>query len=258
MSLTWVYGLVAARRRPSLAEVPSGPPGTGPVRLLEAGPAAPGGPALWVLAADAPPDAFGPEAIERGLQDLDWVSSCAMAHEAVVEALLGRGTVVPLKLFTLFSSDARALAHVKSMKKRLRAVLAEIEGCAEWGVRVAPRPRARPARAARPATPLTGTQFLEQRRREREALRTGPGAEAVAALEPFWEALSGAARRAVRKTVPAAPGSRTLLDGALLVPTRRAGAFRQALGREAERLGAVDLEVTLTGPWPPWHFVGAR
>src|SRR5688500_13572505 len=64
----YLYVLVRSDRRPSLAGAPAGLPGTGPLRIIEAGPR------LWLVAADAPLARYGEEPIARGLKDLDWVA----------------------------------------------------------------------------------------------------------------------------------------------------------------------------------------
>jgi hypothetical protein len=46
-----------------------------------------------------------------------------------------------------------------------------------------------------------------------------------------------------------------LLDAAFLVPEDRAAAFESVVARCAERLADRACEVTLTGPWPPYHFI---
>src|SRR6185436_10698904 len=48
-ALTYVYCLVADRKRPSTAKRPKGLPGLGPLRLVQVG-----AEALWLVAADAP------------------------------------------------------------------------------------------------------------------------------------------------------------------------------------------------------------
>jgi hypothetical protein len=55
--------------------------------------------------------------------------------------------------------------------------------------------------------------------------------------------------------VQGAPGRIVLLDAAFLLPARRAAAFRAAVRAAAGRLARRGIEVTLTGPWPPYHFV---
>ena len=96
---TYVYCVIAAPRRPRLARVPPGLPGTGRVRLLDVEPG------LFMAVADAPLDRYGEAAIARGLGDLDWVSRAAVAHEAVIESFVGETAVLPMKLFTIFTSD---------------------------------------------------------------------------------------------------------------------------------------------------------
>jgi hypothetical protein len=57
------------------------------------------------------------------------------------------------------------------------------------------------------------------------------------------------------ETEQAAPGSRLLLDAAFLVPARRAAAFRASARRHAKALERSGLAFSLTGPWPPYHFI---
>src|SRR5260370_777580 len=85
---TYLYCLVHATKGPSLRAAPAGLPGTGKPRALAAGEG------LWLVAADAPLDRYGAKPIEKGLQDLTWVSSCAVPHEAMVEDVSKAGTVL--------------------------------------------------------------------------------------------------------------------------------------------------------------------
>src|SRR5204863_6776567 len=127
---TYLYCLVAAERRPSFAGAPRGLPGTGPLRALEAGEG------LWVVVSDAPLTVYGGAPIEKHLRDLEWVAVRGAAHARVIEYFARRTTTLPMKLFTLFTSDVRALAHVRGDSARVRRVLERVTGRAEWGVRV--------------------------------------------------------------------------------------------------------------------------
>ena len=68
---------------------------------------------LHVVVADAPLSEYGEAAIARGLANLEWVSRAAMAHERVVESFGGADAVLPMKLFTIFTNEARAVAHAR-------------------------------------------------------------------------------------------------------------------------------------------------
>ena len=72
----------------------------------------------------------------RRLQDVEAISRHALAHAAVIEFFFRRAPVIPLKLFTLFSSDEKARAHVRGRLAPLRRMFAALRGLEEWGVRV--------------------------------------------------------------------------------------------------------------------------
>src|SRR5258705_1842597 len=100
---TYVYCVVADDRRPKLTRVPRGLAGMGPVRLLDVDAG------LYAVVADAPLEKYGEAAINKGLTDLDWVSRAALGHEAVVEAFIDKTAILPMKLFTIFTTDDRAV-----------------------------------------------------------------------------------------------------------------------------------------------------
>ena len=108
----------------------SGLPGLGKPRLLDAGTG------LWIVAGDAPLPQYGEASIARGLTDLEWVSTCAIAHESVVERWIRAQAVVPMKLFTIFESDERALAYIRQQRRRLDRIIRRVAGRCEWGVRI--------------------------------------------------------------------------------------------------------------------------
>src|SRR5262249_29989189 len=185
---TYLFAVGAWAAAPTGDGAPDGPPRTGPLRWLSLGRG------LWLAAADAPLDRYDAPAVEKGLRDLEWVSACAVAHERVVEHVSRLGTVVPMKLFTLFSSDARAPAALGRSRRRLRQVLGRIEGRREWGVRVSvdeagARSRARD-RAERAAEGLSaGARFLTRKGREHREVRSIVEGGLAAADEVF-EALA--------------------------------------------------------------------
>ncbi len=249
---TYLYCLVRASKAPSAAKAPRGLAGTGAVRLLDAGHG------LWLVVADAPLSRFGAGPIERGLRDLRWVSGCAMGHESVVEHFTRGATVVPMKLFTLFAGDERAMSHVRRVRPRLDRTIARVTGRQEWGVRLtldearALRGAAPPERDAGPAR--SGTRFLLRKRQQRDAvrrLREQAGVE----TDRLFERLARIADDARRQTpVQGANGLRVLLDAAFLVPTGRVATFRAAGARLARHLPG-GYHLTLSGPWPPYTFV---
>ena len=251
---TYVYCVVASKTAPSLARAPRGLPDTAPPRVLDAG----GG--LWAVVADAPLARYGTEPIERGLADLDWVSSCAVGHEAVVEHVARHATTIPLKLFTLFASDARALAHIAAIRGRLERLVQRLAGRDEWGVRVLldeGKARQRVSeRALRDTAGISaGKRFLLLKKTQQQAVRD-LAERGRAEIDRVFETLARHADDARRR----APGEadtlgRLLLDAAFLVRGTRVMRFRAAAKTAATRLERLGYDVTLSGPWPPYNFV---
>jgi hypothetical protein len=251
---TYVYCLIAASRRPVLRRRFTRLPGMGPVRLLEVDRN------LWLVVADAPLDRYGEETINRKLSDLDWVSRAAVAHEAVVESFIDQRAVLPMKLFTIFTSDDRALDQVRGDRRRVDALVKRVANHVEWGVRVAHlRRETKPAglrRASASKAGRTGQSYLSQKKAQRDAVveLAERARETVATLYDRLAARSTLAKRRMASELPAQSGP-ILLDGAFLVQRSRATAFRALVAREARRLGRLGYHVTMSGPWPPYTFV---
>lgn len=226
----------------------------GPVRVLDVGRD------LWLIVADAPLDKYSEETINRKLSDLDWVSRAAVVHEAVVESFIDQRAVLPMKLFTIFTSDDRALDQVRGDRRRVDAIVKRVANHIEWGVRVTlVRPSAKSVGLRRPPSTKkapTGVAFLSRKKAQRDAAveLAEHARETVAELYDRLAARSRLARRRMASELPA-QGGPLLLDGAFLVPRSRATAFQALVTREARRLGRVGYQVTLSGPWPPYTFV---
>jgi hypothetical protein len=215
------------------------------------------GDGLWLVATSVPEAEYGEAAVARGLQDLDWVGRRAMEHEAVVEHFLSAPAVLPMQLFTLFTSDDRAVSHVTGDRKRITRILTRIERQVEWGLRLTWDEKAMRESIERAhQRPATGTAFLS-RKRDLLNVNRVQLITARAEADRVYRAMAREATDARRRkaTEHAAPGSRLLLDAAFLVPARKGGAFRAALRRNTKSLGRSGLVVSLTGPWPPYNFI---
>jgi hypothetical protein len=257
-SATYTFCVVSNATRPRPPRNIPGLPGMGPVRVLDVDRG------LFLAVADAPLDRYGEDAINRGLSDLDWVSRAAVAHEAVVESFIRASAILPMKLFTLFASDERAVAHVRGEAARIRAAAKRVANHHEWGVRVTlDRARAvASTRPPRPATPRaagptsTGIAYLTRKKAQRDA-----GVElaerARETVSRVYDRLAARATIARRKSASDLPvqGGPLLLDAAFLVPRGRATTFQSLAAREASTIAPHGYSLTVTGPWPPYSFV---
>ena len=255
-SLTYVYCLVRSARRPAVGAVPAGMPGSTAVRTLDAG----GG--LWAIVSSVKAREYHESALAVGLQDLDWVARRAMAHESVVEHFLTAAAVLPMQLFTLFTSDERALDHVARDRSRIDRIVANIEGRLEFGLRLSfDEQKARAsvedsgAGSRRRAPDDSGASYLARKRDLLNVSRVQLS-EAMTAADRLYRAMSREASAARRRTSTEQnmPGSRLLLDAAFLVPRSKAKAFAAILRRQTDKLPPSAMDVSFTGPWPPYNF----
>lgn len=244
----YLYCIVRSPGAPRMGRVPDGLPDASRPTAVEAAQS------MWLIVSKVPLLEYGSEVLDRKLRDLDLVATLAVAHEAVVEffARTPSVTVVPMKMFTMFSSVERAIAEMRGRRREIDLALDRVAGCEEWGVRVT----ARPPRAMRTTTerPRSGTAFLAARKQARDAARAAVRRTADAASLAFSELSLLAKEAHLRSDVP--PGAvAPLLDAAFLVPLRSRARFRAAakrVGRTCARAGAA---LTLTGPWPAYNFV---
>jgi hypothetical protein len=172
---------------------------------------------------------------------------------------------VPMKLFTIFTSDARAVEHIVRERPRVDAVLKRVANHVEWGVRVvldrapAPAARRRPGRAAAAArgeAALSGAAFLTRKKARRDAIAelAERAREVVAEL---YDRLAARARVARRRAANERPvqGGPLLLDAAFLVPRTRSVRFEKLATGASRDLARHGYRVTVSGPWPPYSFI---
>lgn len=278
---TYVYCVVRAARQPAVEDGLEPMPGAGAPRLL------PFASKTWLVVADVPLAAFGQDALDKRLQDVDWMSRCGVAHQAVIESFLGSDAVVPMTLFTIFANDARALAEAKKDAARLDASLDRVAGRVEWVVRVlrgdasasASAGAGMAASAAGSVTsgssaegegtalasvasgaPRSGREFLQAKVNQRQAARRA-AEETSQAVRALMTALSEVADDVNDRTealTAGALGSTALLDAAFLVARAAEPRFEQAARRMAQPLADRGFRVSVTGPWPCYSFVSAR
>ena len=271
-TVSYVFCLVRGVRRPVVRDIPDGMPGGSDLRAIEVGDQ------LWAIVETVREADYGEGALVRGLQNLDWVGERAVAHERVIERFLSAPAVLPMQLFTMFTSDERVVEHVRADRPRIARILKRIDRKVEWGLRLTwdekaarekidrkhlpRRSRALSAEAAKAGADPTrprereGAAYLA---RKRDILDVNRAQLAEARVEAgrLYKAISREATEALRRTSleRAAPGSRLLLDAAFLVPAAQAAAFRASLRKHTRALHGSGVAVSLTGPWPPYNFI---
>jgi len=204
---------------------------------------------------------FGEAALRQNLEDLDWLERTARAHHEVIETVAKERPVVPMRLATVYSSGEAAAGMLRERAADLRQALTRLSGRSEWGVKAHVAVPDDGADGQQPETddPATGpgVAYL-MRRRAQLAARQDAREEAVAsaqAVHAELDRLSTSARLYPPQSPEIAGRSGSMiLNAAYLVADDRAEEFRAAVAELAAGHGT--LQLTLTGPWPTYSFVG--
>jgi len=248
-TLSYVFCLVRSARRPTLRRITDGMPGGSDLRAVDMDEE------LWAIVQTVSESDYGEEALAEGLQNLKWVGARAIAHERVIEAFLSGPALLPMQLFTLFTSDARVAEHVRADRARVRRILKRIDRKVEWGLRLIFNETLVREKAANKVA-KSGAEFLARKRDLLDVNRTRL-ADARKTADRLYKAMGKYAAAAQRRTSleRSAPGSRLLLDAAFLVAAAKSGAFKAAVRQHTRELRGSGIEVSLTGPWPAYNFI---
>ncbi|TYK45004.1 GvpL/GvpF family gas vesicle protein [Actinomadura decatromicini] len=274
----YLYG-VARGLDPAELRGASGVAGA-PVRGVVAG-------GLTALVSTVRLDEYGEAALRANLEDLAWLEATARAHHDIVDRAAHAAPTAPVRIATIYQDDDRVAEVLAAQAERFRSVLDRLTGRTEWGVKAwadpaaldAPdthsggglAPSAEPptgppssaqsgseaSRSGSEPAAGTGTAYLLRRQRERRR-REDAGrraAEHAGTVHADLADLAVAARRHAPQDPRLSGRTGTqVLNAAYLLDDDRVDDFLAAARAAGERLAGVEVEVT--GPWPPYSFIG--
>jgi len=160
-----------------------------------------------------------------------------LVHERVLEAIMERGPVLPLRFGTQLGSEQELAITLSQRREEWSAALERVRGRVELGIRVlAERPE-------RPRGGGSGREYLlnrvaEHRRAEMAARELHVPLDELAVVSQLSEH----------------PSPPAVVVGSYLVAEGSVDGFRSRAEALAKRHD--DLRVVVTGPWPPYSFAG--
>lgn len=255
--LIWAYCVAGAAPSAAVSGVRARP-----VRVVGAG-------STFALVSDVPRAEFGEDALRRNLNDLQWLAEVARDHEAVLEQVLQETTIVPLRLCTIFESDAGVERMLEQEHDALANALAVLSGREEWGVKLLvdkstltrvveeTSGEAAALRAEMEGKTEAGA-YLSRRRLER-LVREGADQLAAAAADDLKAMLATRVLDVVTRPPqnPELSGhtGAMLLNAACLVDQGDVARLRGVASDFEAHYAQLGAHVELTGPWPPYNFV---
>jgi len=180
--------------------------------------------------------------------DVQPTTENARRHEAVVEAIMERATVLPVRFGAVFRDAEQLREVVAAHHDGLLQSLQRVENAVEVSVRVtwASGPSAEWREPCE--RPTTGRAYMLQRLQEQKDEKRFErwAREVVGYLhERLAESATDTTWRLLRSPSP-------VLAVAYLVPRTRMDAFMQQAKQLADT--QQELRLTVTGPWPPHNF----
>jgi hypothetical protein len=247
----WLYCVGAQQEPPEADGVADGY--GGPQAVTAAG--------LTAIVSTVPLSEFGEQGLKRNLNDMPWLEAVARAHESVLEGALEAGPVIPMRLCTIYRSERQVQALLAEHREEFIETLASLDGRGEWGVKVtadrefvAEKLRVGDEQPAGVGGAYLGRKQQELRLRdELDATLDAAVQESHARLEEW--AVASRILPPQRAELSGREGE-MVLNGAYLVDDERLDGFRTVTEELETAYASHGLTVELTGPWPPYNFVG--
>lgn len=199
---------------------------------------------LTALVSDVNMAEYGEAALRENLENLDWLDEVAREHHYVIDAAVRLFPLLPVRLATVYSGDDALRSALAGHNAQLLDALHRVGGRVEWGVK------------AYAAAEPEGTR---EHRPRPGADKAEPGqAAAVSGAQAVHADLTAKATD-TRLHPPQSvqlSGIRQpmLLNAAYLLEASDGVTFTAAVAGAAS--AHTELRIELTGPWPPYSFVG--
>ena len=211
-------------------------------------------------------DEFSQEVIDRRAGDLEWLGAIGYRHQDVVADLMKQTAIVPLRAFTLFSSEQALRSYLHEHAEALRKALERLDGKQEWTLRVELEPakwseslasRVESLRALQEEidSAAPGKAFLLRKKLDDEKKRSSKEAEQQVVAEIERLVLDRLRCETVAETRERRDGAFPQIN--VLINRDEESILQELHQTLTDRYSAEGVTLGLTGPWPPYTFAHA-
>jgi len=205
-----------------------------------------------------------PAAFEVAMRvHLEEIGAIGYRHQAVVADLMKQTAIIPLRAFTLFSSETALRDYLQSNRESLSKILDRLDGKREYTLRIELEPqrwsdalvgRVESLRAlsAEIETASAGKAFLLRKKLDEEKKRASREAEQQLVAEIEQAVVEKLACDVIAE-------SRVERDGAfpqinVLIDRDEESRLQELHASLADRYANEGVTLAITGPWPPYTF----
>jgi hypothetical protein len=206
---------------------------------------------------------FSQEAIDRRAGDLEWLGAVGYRHQNVIVELMKSTAVVPLRAFTMFSSESTLREYLVQNRDVLAKLLERLDGKHEWTLRVEFDPQrwsealtgrvdSLRALSAEIESASAGKAFLLRKKFDEERKRASREAEQQVVADIEREVIEKLACDTLAE-------SRLERDGAfpqinVLIDRDEESRLQELHASLNDRYAGDGVTLAMTGPWPPYTF----
>lgn len=210
-------------------------------------------------------DDYDPQRIETRLQDLAWVGQQGVAHESVVAWFVDHAEILPVPLFTMYSSDVALRDAVSEKAAAYQSELQRLRNKREWDVKFSfdEREIEKNAAALSPriaelekemSEAAPGKRYLLQKKKN-DLLKTEARASAQKLARAALDDVATQAAEVRALPIPrTADNLPVIVYAALLVERENESELIRALEEKTTELERVGLALNFSGPWAPYRF----
>ncbi len=206
---------------------------------------------------------YSQQAVDAHSGDLEWLGAIGYRHQAVMQALMSGGTVIPLRAFTLFGGRQMVEAQLRSGRGQFERVLERLDGKQEWTLRIefdpqrwnealASRVESLRAMTSEIESAAPGKAFLLKKKLDDERKKASHQAEVQVVDEIEKYVLEKLACETVAESRQSRDGGFPQIN---VLINRDEEAVLQELHRElSDRYSGEGIALAVSGPWPPYTF----
>lgn len=215
---------------------------------------------------------FGQDELDAKLSDITWVAGKVRAHQGILEAVLASRCLIPMRLCTIYHTEARVREMLAEHHDHFVTSLRRLRGAREWGVKVCCDHRVlsqcvaeisgtvRELRAEVAERSAGLAYFAKKKLEESTAQEIERLSDQCA--QTSHDRLSGHAAEAVVCPVQSAEitgrDDEMILNGAYLVRDEQRATFEAEIESLRDAHRDMGFSYEMTGPWPPYNFVTAE
>ena len=224
---------------------------------------------MQVLVSKVPAKIYGPDALPSRMKDSRWVEKKVRAHAQIIKALGASRTIVPFRFGTVRVQEDDVYEIIEARYEKLLNTLGRLEGKQEWSLRMY-RDRDQLLDHLRASEQIVEDSLDDISRGMALFVKDEMGnvhhlaeKELVQLIcencfHRTHEMLLNYAEQAVQKEQPGhhVPHRKMISNVAYLLTAEKVDAFKAIVEGFAGEYRSLGFSFELTGPWPPFHFVG--